>query len=121
MGRAVDGLSFAALVALLVWAPVALGAYRSWPLAVAEGLAFTGLALHALAMLAGRRLEWRRTPLDWPVLLALGADPAAFRAFRFELAYPPIPARAVLSSELLPADGNGRGAHPREPWTVTQP
>ena len=42
-----------------------------------------------------------RPLLEW-ALGRLGADPGSFRAFRFELAYPPIPARAVLSSELLP-------------------
>lgn len=43
------------------------------------------------------RMPAYRTLLEW-AFGRLGADPAAFRAFRFELAYPPIPARAVLAT-----------------------
>jgi tetratricopeptide (TPR) repeat protein/O-antigen ligase len=56
---------------LLAWAPLASGAYHGWPLAVA----FLLVGLAAAAWLAGAvgagRLEWRRTPLDLPVLLLL--------------------------------------------------
>jgi hypothetical protein len=48
--------------------------------------------------------------LAW-VFERLGEDPAGFRAFRFELAYPPIPARVVLSSELLPDEDAARHTH----------
>jgi hypothetical protein len=64
----------------------------------------------------GSVLEWAFGRLD--------ADPAAFRAFRFELSYPPIPARAVFSSELPPAEGTARHVHDgtrRVSRTVTQP
>ena len=44
---------------------------------------------------ASARMPAYRPLLDW-AFDRLGADPEAFRAFRFELAYPPIPARAVL-------------------------
>ena len=61
-----------ALVALLVWAPLAGGAYRGWPLAVLQLLAVLALASWAFGMIARRRLEWRRTALDLPLgLLAI--------------------------------------------------
>jgi hypothetical protein len=67
----------------------------------------------------GRGLAGTATPhmpgygalLEW-VFGRVGADPAAFRAFRFEMAYPPIPAQAILYSELPPADADGRHAFP---------
>ena len=61
-----DRLSRAALYALLVWAPLASGAYRGVPLAVLTVLVALALAAAAGGMLAARRLEWRRTPLDLP-------------------------------------------------------
>ncbi|MBI4634804.1 MAG: O-antigen ligase family protein [Candidatus Rokubacteria bacterium] len=64
-----DRLGVAVLYALLLWAPLANGAYRGWPLAIAEVLALLGLLLWVLRMLAARRLEWRRTALDLPLAL----------------------------------------------------
>ena len=46
---------------------------------------------------ASARMPAYRPLLEWAIG-RLGADPASFRAFRFELAYPPIPARAVLAT-----------------------
>jgi hypothetical protein len=42
----------------------------------------------------GALLEWAYQRADW--------DPARFRGYRFEMAYPPVPADAILYSELLP-------------------
>ena len=56
-------------MALFIWAPLASGAYRSWPLAVALLLIAIAVAAWLGAMLAARRLEWRRTPLDLPLAL----------------------------------------------------
>ncbi|OGL10837.1 MAG: hypothetical protein A3I17_10350, partial [Candidatus Rokubacteria bacterium RIFCSPLOWO2_02_FULL_72_37] len=66
-----DGMSRAALYALVIWTPVASGAYRGFPLAIATLLAVVGLAAALGGMLAARRLEWRRTPLDVPVTLLI--------------------------------------------------
>ncbi len=72
------------LHAVLVWAALAAGAYRGWPLAVAQLLTVAALLCWALGMIAQRRLEWRRTALDLPlglfamlvlVQLALGNGP----------------------------------------------
>ena len=59
-------------MALFIWAPVVSGAYRSWPLTVALVLIAMCAAAWVAAMLVERRLEWRRTPLDLPLVL-LGA------------------------------------------------
>jgi len=59
---------------------------------------------------ASAHMPGYRSLLEW-MFGRLGEDPAEFRAFRIELDYPPIPARAVLSSELLPAEGVARNAH----------
>ena len=89
-----DGLSRAALYAVLVWAPLASGAYRGVPLAVATVLVALALAGAVGGGLAARRLEWRRTPLDLPLALltllvlaqlALGHQPLV----RWALAPPP--------------------------------
>jgi tetratricopeptide (TPR) repeat protein len=56
-------------MALFIWAPLASGAYRSWPLAVALLLIAISIAAWLGAMLVARRLEWRRTPLDVPLAL----------------------------------------------------
>jgi tetratricopeptide (TPR) repeat protein/O-antigen ligase len=55
-----------------VWAPLASGAYRGWPLAVAFLLVGLAAAAWLADALVVGRLEWRRTPLDLPVLLLLG-------------------------------------------------
>ena len=55
-----------------MWAPLASGAYRGWPLAVGFLLVGLASATWLAAALAAGRLEWRRTPLDLPVLLLLG-------------------------------------------------
>jgi putative inorganic carbon (hco3(-)) transporter len=54
---------------LVVWAPLASGAYHGWPLAVAFVLVGMAAAAWVAAGLAAGRLEWRRTPLDLPALL----------------------------------------------------
>jgi tetratricopeptide (TPR) repeat protein len=59
-------------MALFIWAPLASGAYRSWPLAVALLLIAIAVAAWLAAMLVARRLEWRRTPLDLPLALLAG-------------------------------------------------
>jgi tetratricopeptide (TPR) repeat protein len=81
-----ERLSRASLYALLLWAPLASGADRGWPLAVAELLALVGLLCWLLGMVVERRLVWRCSALDWPlgllialvlVQLALGNRPLA--------------------------------------------
>ena len=52
-----------------MWAPLASGAYHGWPLAVAFLLVGLAAAAWLAAGLAAGRLEWRRTPLDFPALL----------------------------------------------------
>ncbi len=64
-------MSLAALYGVLIWAPLARGAYRGWPLVVVELLTLAGLVSWILSMVADRRLEWRRTALDLPVGLLL--------------------------------------------------
>ncbi len=92
--RTLDAVARAALYGALVWAPLASGAYRGWPLAILTVLVVVGLAGWLGGMLVARRLEWRRTPLDLPlgllaalvlVQLALGHGPLA----RWALAPPP--------------------------------
>ena len=68
MGR----LAPAALYAMLLWAPLASGAHRDWPLAALQLLALAGLLLWVLGMLARGRVEWRRTALDLPLGLLIG-------------------------------------------------
>ena len=82
--RWLDLGAIASLYAVLVWAPLAAGAYRGWPLAIAQILTVSALACWVLGMTGERRLEWRRTALDLPlgllvalvlVQLALGHGP----------------------------------------------
>mgnify|MGYP001559750001 CR=1 FL=1 len=61
-----------ALHSLWLWAPVASGAYRGWPFAVALGLVSVALAAWLAEMLVARRFEWRRTSLDLPLALLGG-------------------------------------------------
>ncbi len=93
-------VSLGALYALLLWAPLASGAYRGWPLAIAQLLTLLGLLLWILRMVAERRLEWRRTALDLPgallvalvlVQLALGDRPLAAWALAPPAANPNLP------------------------------
>lgn len=63
-----SAVSRAALYVSLVWAPLA-GADGGWALAVLTLLVAVALAAWLGGMLAGRRLEWRRTPLDLPITL----------------------------------------------------
>src|SRR3989442_7849020 len=58
-----------AVYALLLWAPLASGAWRPWPLAVCGLLAGVGGAAWLLEHIVPGRLSSRRTPLDLPVLL----------------------------------------------------
>ena len=46
-------------------------------------------------------LSWAFRQADW--------DPDRFRLFRFELPYPPMPAQAILFSELIPASDAEKG------------
>lgn len=55
-----------------MWAPLAFGAYRDWPLGIAFLLVGLAAAAWLAAGLVAGRLEWRRTPLDLPVVLLLG-------------------------------------------------
>src|SRR5215472_7048840 len=64
-------MSIASLYALLLWAPLGLGANRPLPLAILQLLALTALLSWALEMIAARRLEWRRTALDLPLVLLI--------------------------------------------------
>ncbi len=98
--RVLDHLSLGALYALLLWAPLASGAYRGWPLAIAELLALLGLLLWVLRMAVERRVEWRRTALDLPlallvalvlVQLALGNRPLAAWALAPPGPHPELP------------------------------
>jgi tetratricopeptide (TPR) repeat protein len=87
-------LSRAALVAALVWAPLASGAGRGWALAVLHVLVAIALAAWLGAMLTAGRLEWRRTALDLPLGLvgALGLVQLALgnaSLVRWALAPPP--------------------------------
>jgi tetratricopeptide (TPR) repeat protein len=54
-----------------VWAPLASGAYHGWALAGTFLLVGVAAAAWLAAALLAGRLEWRRTPLDRPVLLLL--------------------------------------------------
>ncbi len=56
---------------MLLWAPLASGAYRGWPLTLAFLLIGVAAAAWLVAALGAGRLAWRRTPLDLPVLLLL--------------------------------------------------
>lgn len=49
--------------------------------------------------------------LEW-AFQRLGADPAEFRSFRFAMAYPPIPAKAVLDATPPAAENGHRRARP---------
>jgi len=106
--RWLEVIALASLHALLVWAPLAAGAYRGWPLAVAQILIVSGLACWGLAMVGARRVEWRRTALDLPlallsalvlVQLAIGSGPL----MTWALVPPPsdLAAPAILPSLLF--------------------
>ncbi|MFZ1059504.1 MAG: hypothetical protein WAP47_09970, partial [Candidatus Rokuibacteriota bacterium] len=97
-------LPLAVLYALLLWPPLASGAYRGWPLAITHLLALVGLLLWILRMSAERRLEWRRTSLDVPlallialvlVQLALGNRPLVTWALALPTADPTLPVALV--------------------------
>jgi tetratricopeptide (TPR) repeat protein/O-antigen ligase len=68
-----DQLSRIVLFALLLWAPLAIGASFGWPLAVLELLALLGLLVWLLRMVAEGRLEWRRSAVDLPLALLIVA------------------------------------------------
>jgi Tfp pilus assembly protein PilF/O-antigen ligase len=57
--------------AVLLGAPIAGGAHRGWPLAVAQLALLTALVLWVASMASARRLEWRRTALDLPLGLLI--------------------------------------------------
>jgi len=54
-----------------LWAPLASGADRGWPLAVAELLALLGVLSWLLWMVAERQLAWRRSAPDLPLTLLI--------------------------------------------------
>ena len=64
-----DHLGRIALLALLLWAPLAIGASWDWPLAVLQLLALLGVLAWVLRMVADGRLEWRRSAVDLPLAL----------------------------------------------------
>src|SRR5205823_10951499 len=66
-----DRISLGALYALLMWAPLAFGAHKGWPLAITELLALLAFSTWLLGMLLDQRLEWRRTSLDLPLGLLI--------------------------------------------------
>ena len=112
-----NAVSRGALYAALVWAPLASGAYRGWPLAILTLLVAVGLAGRLGGMLAERRLEWRRTPMDLPlallvalvlVQLALGNGPLV----RWALAPPP-PAPELRAAFPAPLFGVGTVTPPQ--------
>src|SRR5437660_6866999 len=67
-----DRISLGALYALLIWAPLAFGAHKGWPLAITQVLALFAFSAWLLGMLMRRRFEWRRTSLDLPLTLLIG-------------------------------------------------
>ena len=69
--RYLDRASRAALYALLVWAPLASGAYHGWPLAVAFLLVGLAAAAWLAGAVAARAWCGVAAPLDLPVLLLL--------------------------------------------------
>ena len=111
--RALHCSSLGALYALLLWAPLASGAYRGWPLAITQLLTLAGLLFWILAMVTRRHFEWRRTALDLPlagligvvlIQLALGNAPLV----RWALAPPPaapaaFPPRFLTVGTVAPA------------------
>ena len=64
--RTLDAVARAALYGALVWAPLASGAYRGWPLAILTVLVVVGLGGWLGGMLVARRLEGRGPPLRPP-------------------------------------------------------
>ncbi len=64
-----DDLGRIVLLALLLWAPLAIGARWGWPLAILQLLTLLGLLLWVLRMVADGRLEWRRSAVDLPLAL----------------------------------------------------
>jgi tetratricopeptide (TPR) repeat protein/O-antigen ligase len=101
----VDRAAIVLLHVALVWTAVAAGAYRPWPLALAQLLVLGALACWIVSMAGRGRLEWRRTVLDLPlalfallvvVQLALGNAPLAAWALG-------PPARDLAAPAALPA------------------
>ncbi len=66
-----DQLGRLALVALLLWAPLAIGARWDWPLAILQLIALVGVLAWVLRMVAEGRLEWRRAAVDLPLVLLI--------------------------------------------------
>ncbi len=66
-----DRASRAALYALLIGAPLASGAWDGWALTGAFGLIGVAAAAWLAGALGAGVLEWRRTPLDLPLVLLL--------------------------------------------------
>jgi len=64
-----DHLGRIALLALLLWAPLAIGASWDWSLAVLQLLTLLGVLAWVLRMVADGRLEWRRSAVDLPLAL----------------------------------------------------
>ena len=56
----------------LAWSPLAAGTLRGWPLAVIQFFVLLSCVCWVLAMSGARRLEWRRTALDLPLVLLVG-------------------------------------------------
>jgi hypothetical protein len=65
---------------------------RGFPLPFAESVVELG---RGLAGTATPLMPWYRSMLEWAFERA-GLDPSEFRGFRFEMAYPPVPAQVIL-------------------------
>jgi tetratricopeptide (TPR) repeat protein/O-antigen ligase len=57
------------LCGALLWPALASGAHQGWPLTLTQLLVLAALLSWVLGMLIARRLEWRPTALDLPLLL----------------------------------------------------
>jgi tetratricopeptide (TPR) repeat protein/O-antigen ligase len=57
------------LCGALLWPALASGAHQGWPLTLTQLLVLAALLCWVLDMLIARRLEWRPTALDLPMLL----------------------------------------------------
>lgn len=73
-----------------------------FPLPFSESVVELG---QGLAGTATPVMPWYSSLLEW-TCQKQGLDPSKFRGFRFEMAYPPVPAHVILYSDLLPADQN---------------
>jgi tetratricopeptide (TPR) repeat protein/O-antigen ligase len=105
-----DRISRVALYGLLLWPALAAGAYRDWPLAVVQLLALVALVALAVAMLRRRRLEWRSTAIDAPLVLLI-----SYVGVQLLLGNRPLATWALAPPA---AAGDGPVAFPGRLWTL---